>query len=87
MGNEDVGKEVEFSIMVIGGVNISQEGSKDEDTGKGPVAQGPSGDEVLGSEEFWGDLKGFLIQRVRDEEKAGEMWEVFKEGWRKRREG
>lgn len=85
VGDEDVGKEVEFSVMVIGGAVTGQEGSKSGEAEKGSVAQGPSGDEVLGSEEFWGDLKGFLVQRLRDEEKAGEAWEVFKEGWRKRR--
>ena len=85
VGDDDVGEEVEFSVMVIGGAAISQQGSKSGDAGKGPVAQGPSGDEVLESEEFWGDLKGFLVQRVRDEGKAGEVWENFQEGWRKRK--
>ncbi len=80
VGEEDVGSEVNFSVMVIGGASgANQEG------GKAPVSQGLSGEDVLGSEEFWGDLKGFLLQRVRDEGKAGEAWDVFREGWRKRR--
>lgn len=80
LGDEDVGKEMEFSIMVIGGATASQSGLT-RDEAKGPVAQGASGDEVLGSEEFWDDLKGFLVQRVRDEGKAAEVWETFRKGW------
>lgn len=74
LGDEDVGTEVEFSIMVMGGAT--------RDEVKGSVAQGASGDEVLGSEEFWDDLKGFLVQRIRDEGKAAEVWETFRQGWR-----
>lgn len=82
VGDEDTGKEVEFTVMVIGGFvdPVSQQGSN-----PGPVSQGPSGDEILRSEEFWGDLKGFLLQRVREEEKATEALNVFKEAWRKRK--
>lgn len=80
LGDEDVGKEIEFSIMVMGGATASQSGPT-RDEAKGPVAQGASGDEVLGSEEFWDDLKGFLVQRIRDEGKAVEVWETFRKGW------
>ena len=47
-----------------------------------PVAQGSSGKEVLDSEKFWDDLKGFLIQRVRDEDVAGAVWGTFRESWK-----
>lgn len=83
LGDEDVVKEVEFSIMVIGGATASQDGPT-RDEAKGPVAQGASGDEVLRSEEFWDDLKGFLVQRIRDEGKAVELWETFRNGWREK---
>ncbi|KAL8920979.1 MAG: hypothetical protein Q9172_004266 [Xanthocarpia lactea] len=49
-----------------------------------PAAQGPSGEEVLGSAEFWDDLRGWLMQRVRDEAKADEAWSLFKRGWDER---
>lgn len=83
LGDEDVVKEVEFSIMVIGGATASQDGPT-RDVAKGPVAQGASGDEVLRSEAFWDDLKGFLVQRIRDEGKAAELWETFRNGWREK---
>ena len=51
----------------------------------GSVAQGLSGRGVLETEEFWGDLRGFLQQRVRDEAVAGEACEVFREAWAARR--
>ncbi|MCJ1343101.1 hypothetical protein MMC31_001292 [Peltigera leucophlebia] len=81
VGDEGVGKEVEFTVMVIGGfaAPVSQQGAN-----PGPVSQGPSGEEILRSEEFWGDLKGFLLQRLRDEEKATEALNAFQKGWRKR---
>ncbi|KAL8987649.1 MAG: hypothetical protein Q9169_008674 [Polycauliona sp. 2 TL-2023] len=96
----DEGKEkgeVEFGVMVVGGVAVAATGAdkgsaaggedvKMED-GKGedaPVAQGQSGEEVLGSAEFWDDLKGWLMQRVRDEGKAEEAWSLFKRGWDER---
>ncbi|KAK4101010.1 hypothetical protein N658DRAFT_449894, partial [Parathielavia hyrcaniae] len=50
-------------------------------TAAAPVAQGLSGIAVLQTEDFWGDLKGFLQQRVRDEAVAGEAVGVFKAAW------
>ncbi|KAK4651377.1 hypothetical protein QC762_605730 [Podospora pseudocomata] len=41
-----------------------------------------SGREVLDTEEFWADLKGFLEQRVRDEGVAKEAVERFRLAWR-----
>jgi len=85
VGEEDVGREVEFGIMVMG---YKEGESKAEDTimqdTEAPVAQGPTGEEVLGGEEFWSDLKGFLVQRIRDEGKAEELFDVFRETWEKK---
>lgn len=81
LGDEDVGKEVEFSIMVIGGTMASLDGPvRDEAMGLG--AQGVSGDEVLESDEFWDDLKGFLVQRIKDERKAAAVWETLRKARR-----
>ena len=82
------GQEIELGVMVMGykGVDVA----KTEDTtmrdagGETSVAQGPSGEEVLGAEEFWADLKGFLVQRIRDEAKAGEVFDKFRGSWEKR---
>ncbi|KAL8729252.1 MAG: hypothetical protein Q9166_004873 [cf. Caloplaca sp. 2 TL-2023] len=92
--------EVELGVMVVGGATTAPAGSTSagnggagEDVkmggvedGKGevPVAQGPSGEEVMGTAEFWDDLKGWLMQRVRDEGKAEEAWSLFKRGWDER---
>ena len=48
------------------------------------VAQGTSGEEVMDSGEFWDDLRGWLMQRVRDEGKVEEVWSLFKRGWDER---
>ena len=84
VGEEGVAGEVELSIMVMGYKEESR-GKEAEDTEmkdvEAPVVQGPSGNEVLNGEEFWSDLKGWLLQRIRDEEKAGEVFDKFKGSW------
>jgi len=69
---------IDFSVMIIGGAAIVK---KDEDETMAPVAQGPSGIEVLRTEEFWVDLKGFLTQRLRNEQEGDKLLEVFKKAW------
>ena len=85
VGKEDVGQEVEFGIMIMGYKEDSTR--KDEDTpmkdAEIPVAQGLSGEEVLRGEEFWTDLRGFLVQRLRDEGEAGKLFDKFREAWEK----
>ncbi|KAK5741228.1 hypothetical protein LTR17_004168 [Elasticomyces elasticus] len=41
-------------------------------------------DDMLQSEEFWADLKGFLTQRLRDEGEGAKLVEVFKAAYEKR---
>ena len=92
IGNEEMG-QVEFSVMVMEGTSAVEK--KEEDVVMGGqveeraygrdevgVAQGKSGKDVLDTEEFWNDLKGFLVQRVRDEGTAGEVWEKFRGTWK-----
>ncbi|OAG09195.1 uncharacterized protein CC84DRAFT_1212654 [Paraphaeosphaeria sporulosa] len=47
-----------------------------------PGAQGPSGQAVVNAE-FWDDLKGFVVQRIRDEKEGDRMVGVFKSAWEK----
>lgn len=84
VGEEDVGGEVEMGVMVMGYKEESKgaENTEMKDV-EAPVAQGASGEEVLESEEFWADLKGWLLQRVRDEWKAGEVFEAFRGSWKR----
>ncbi len=83
IGEEDVGQEVDFGVMVMGYKEDATK--KDEDMpmkdAEEPVAQGPSEEEVLIGEEFWNDLRGFLVQRLRDEGKAGEVFDNFRASW------
>lgn len=86
----DTTKDVEFSVMVMGGgapgkaapspaaspaIEIPQP--------EMPVAQGPSGAELLQSAAFWDDLKGFLQQRLKDEGEAARLASLFKSSWEK----
>lgn len=88
VGNEVNGGEVEFSIMIIGGA-VAEAAQGHENAmsgveggnGSPPVAQGPTGDSVLATDEFWLDLKGYLTQRLKDEEKADNVWRSFKQVW------
>ncbi|RYP68808.1 hypothetical protein DL771_006426 [Monosporascus sp. 5C6A] len=86
---------VELSAMVMGGggaataaTNTAGGGTDDNTDNKAAevVAQGgPSGADVLGTPVFWDDLKGFLLQRVRDEKLAGELSETFQTAWKAKR--
>ncbi|KAK8130060.1 hypothetical protein PG999_002440 [Apiospora kogelbergensis] len=43
---------------------------------------GTSGSETLQSPEFWDDLKGFLLQRIRDEKEATKVFDTFQTAWK-----
>ncbi|KAH8593725.1 cell-cycle control medial ring component-domain-containing protein [Bisporella sp. PMI_857] len=75
-------EEVEFLVMVMGGASATK---KDEEVVPevGSVAQGESGRAVLRKEEFWGDLKGFLVQRLRDESESEKVYSIFRKAWEK----
>ncbi|KAI2620184.1 cell-cycle control medial ring component-domain-containing protein [Hypomontagnella submonticulosa] len=68
---------VEFSVMVMGGAAAIKTTPAQAD-----VAQGQSGAEVLDTKEFWDDLKGFLLQRIRDKKIAGELGDTFQAAWK-----
>jgi hypothetical protein len=73
---EDEETSVEFTIMVMGGASAVK---KEEE--HAPVAVGPSGADVVDSPEFWNDLKGFLVQRLRSEEEGKIVYDTFKAAW------
>ncbi|CAL3966866.1 hypothetical protein PZA11_003339 [Diplocarpon coronariae] len=76
VGEED--DKVEFGVMVIGGAAaLKRSGSEEVE----PKVQQPmgSGNEVLDTPEFWADLKGFLMQRLKDEKEGERIWGVFKD--------
>lgn len=94
---QDAGSEVEFSVMVLGGavggtpvtspppVAPSEAEKGLAGVGAGPAAQGPSGKEIVASGEFWDDLKGFMMQRIKDEAEGERLTGVFKAAWEKDR--
>lgn len=70
---------VEFSIMVMGGAaSVKMEGDA---MATAPVAQGPSGTEVMGTDEFWEDLNGFLTQRLKDQGEGERVYGLFRKAW------
>jgi len=79
-----VGEEnkAEFSVMVIGGAETA---AKKEDktgvTNAKVVSDEASEPQVLDTEEFWADLKGYLLQRLRNEQQAEKAFAIFRKGW------
>jgi ubiquitin-like protein 4 len=67
-------KKLELGVMVIGGTAAVRGGEEEVIP---PVV---SGGEELG-EEFWKDLKGFLVQRVKNEDVGEKAFGVFKKAW------
>ncbi|KJX92134.1 hypothetical protein TI39_contig5910g00008 [Zymoseptoria brevis] len=48
-----------------------------------PKKEGDGADEILATEEFWDDLKGFLSQRLRNEEVGAKLSQIFRAAWKK----
>lgn len=46
-----------------------------------PPVQGPSGRDILRSDEFWTDLQGYLEQRIKDEGEAVRLVQNWKGNW------
>jgi ubiquitin-like protein 4 len=73
---------LELGVMVMGGAKPAEEPVAA--AAAGPTAQGKSGREVVESSEFWDDLRGFLLQRVRDEKVTDELFSLFLRSWEER---
>ena len=94
------GNVVEFAVMVMGwsgGVpvkgdaGVEGKGKTDTEKAEEVAGAGEKGDGeqgvgvgVLEGKEFWGDLRGFLQQRLKDEGAAEEVVGVFEGAWRGR---
>ncbi|EEY19101.1 conserved hypothetical protein [Verticillium alfalfae VaMs.102] len=84
-GDDEV--TVEFAIMVIGGaaaVQQQQQQPTDGEAGVG-VAGEATGAAALGTEAFWTDLKGFLMQRLKDEAEAERLATSWHADWASKR--
>lgn len=88
-------KDVEFTLMIMGGgaaagaaasgVKTSEVKVPEPSSEGGPAAQGPSGKEVVAQEKFWDDLKGFVVQRIRDENEGQRLVGLFRGAWENNR--
>jgi hypothetical protein len=74
VGVEYEGEKVELTVMVIGGASAVRREEEVEPI----VAAVGLGAEVLKTEDFWGDLKAFLVQRLKDEAEGDRVWGVFR---------
>jgi ubiquitin-like protein 4 len=74
---------IELSIMVLGGAAATV--ASKVSGAEAEVAQGASGSQELETKEFWDDLKGFLLQRLRDEKQAEELFDTFEGAWKAKR--
>ncbi|KAM0276714.1 hypothetical protein ACHAQH_006482 [Verticillium albo-atrum] len=74
---------VEFAIMVIGGAAAVQP-AEGEAGGVG-VAGEATGAAALETEAFWADLKGFLMQRLKDETEAENLAKSWQADWASKR--
>lgn len=80
VGEDDVG--VEFGLMVMGGAaSVVRKVEEVKEEVLPSTAVGVHGKDVLQMEEFWTDLKGFLTQRVRDEEEGEKLAGLFRKAW------
>ncbi|KAK9781131.1 putative Cell-cycle control medial ring component-domain-containing protein [Seiridium cardinale] len=78
---ENDGTSVEFSVMVLGGAAAAVK----KEVPAPDVAQGTSGNDTLQTSEFWDDLKGFLLQRIRDEKEAEDLFNTFQTAYKSKR--
>lgn len=75
---------VEFSVMVVGGAAaVLQQPMDVDDEGRRSdrVRTAKKGEAAVEQDQFWEDLNGFLMQRVKDEDTAAELTTVFKNAW------
>lgn len=84
-GEEESGKGkgevVEFSVMVIGGAAAVRKEGEEKEVGGGKG----DGERVLEDKAFWEDLRGFLIQRLKDEGEGERLFRVFQGAWEERK--
>ncbi|KAK4940077.1 hypothetical protein LTR28_009223, partial [Elasticomyces elasticus] len=70
------------AIDIDGPGPLSENAEAQAEAGGSVAGQQGSGSSVLQTEEFWDDLKGFLVQRLRDEREGEKAVAVFRKAWR-----
>jgi hypothetical protein len=89
----DEESELSLSAMFLGGVTpIIQAQStlsadtvtqSSEDVTMGGTSSATKDTSLLKTEEFWTDLRGFLVQRLKSEEDAENAFAVFRKAWQR----
>jgi len=74
----EAARDVEFSVMVMGGAVGAPNPTTTEDDAAATVTGGA---EVLRTKEFWDDLRGYLIRKVQDEGESERLTGLFKGAW------
>jgi hypothetical protein len=74
IGDDTSSKSLEFSVMVMGGAAAIPPADEE----KADAVQETS---PLNTEIFWSDLKGFLMQRLKDEKQAEDLSKLFKSSY------
>jgi hypothetical protein len=77
VGEEYEGVKVELGVMVIGGAAGVVKRVEEVEVEPKVVGMGVGG-EVLKTDEFWGDLRAFLVQRLKDEGEGERVLGVFR---------
>ena len=81
-GSEDAAAEASAAKAAPEPVNTSTPMEGLEKTKSPPVQPGEaSGKALLSSEDFWSDLRGFLAQRIKDEDDAEKLVSLFRSAW------
>ena len=83
VGDGGDGGKVEFSVMVMGGAAaaLKRGGSEELEVEPRSVEKGfgiGEGKKVLETEEFWVDLRGYLVQRLKDEGEGEKVCGTFR---------
>ncbi|KAG9241307.1 cell-cycle control medial ring component-domain-containing protein [Calycina marina] len=76
VGEEEV---IDFSVMVIGGAAVLKKSTEEFEVPG--AAQGESGHSLLAKGKFWEDLKGFLVQGLRDEGEGEKVYGMFRKAY------
>lgn len=88
-------REVEFSVMVMGGSGAAAAAPKEAKEDTGPDANGDAqaadpaqgANTVVETEEFWQGLKVFLKERLQDDKEVDKVSRVFRQALEKQNTG
>ncbi|KAI9894842.1 MAG: hypothetical protein M1814_000062 [Vezdaea aestivalis] len=81
LGTEDSKTSIEFTAMIIGGGPSTPE---QESARKQKSGEGFADVDQLNTKEFWRDLRGFLLQRLKNERQADDLCGLFEDAFKER---